>query len=100
MERSVDLRPAAHRAREEVMSELHQAAKEMLLCVDRMLRDGEWYAAQEKADALRTALAFDTYSDALANHRKVTHAENCWSWGPAHYECACAEVAKANGWKK
>jgi hypothetical protein len=38
------------------MSDLEKAAKEMLLCVDRMLRDGEWYAAQEKADALRAAL--------------------------------------------
>jgi len=35
---------------------LEKAAKEMLRCVDRMLRDGEWYAAQEKADALRVAL--------------------------------------------
>lgn len=35
---------------------LEKAAKEMLRCVDRMLRDGEWYAAQEKADALRAAL--------------------------------------------
>jgi transcriptional regulator with XRE-family HTH domain len=31
---------------------------------------------------------------------QITHAEGCWSWGPAHYECACAEIAKANGWKK
>ena len=31
---------------------------------------------------------------------RVTHAENCWSWGPAHYECACRELAKAKGWAK
>lgn len=31
---------------------------------------------------------------------QFTHAEGCWSWGPAHYECACAEIAKLKGWKK
>lgn len=34
------------------------------------------------------------------NHRQHTHAEGCWSWGPAHYECACTEIAKLKGWKK
>jgi hypothetical protein len=29
---------------------------------------------------------------------QITHAEGCWSWGPQHYECACAEVAKLKGW--
>jgi hypothetical protein len=29
---------------------------------------------------------------------QVIHAEGCWSWGPAHYACACAEVAKLKGW--
>jgi hypothetical protein len=31
---------------------------------------------------------------------QITHAEGCWSWGPAHYECACAEIAKMKGWAK
>jgi hypothetical protein len=31
---------------------------------------------------------------------QITHAEGCWSWGPAHYECACTEIAKLKGWKK
>ena len=31
---------------------------------------------------------------------QITHAEGCWSWGPAHYECACKELAKAKGWEK
>jgi hypothetical protein len=26
------------------------------------------------------------------------HADGCWSWGPAHYACACAEIAKLRGW--
>lgn len=24
----------------------------------------------------------------------ITHAEGCWSWGPAHYLCACDEINK------
>ena len=31
---------------------------------------------------------------------QVIHAKDCWSWGPQHYECACAEIAKLRGWKK
>jgi hypothetical protein len=33
----------------------------------------------------------------LANS-PITHADGCWSWGPAHYACACAEIAKLRGW--
>jgi hypothetical protein len=29
---------------------------------------------------------------------QISHAEGCWSWGPAHYACACAEIAKLKGW--
>lgn len=29
----------------------------------------------------------------------ITHAEGCWSWGPKHYLCACAEIAKLKGYK-
>lgn len=24
--------------------------------------------------------------------RQRTHADDCWSWGPAHYECAMREI--------
>jgi len=82
------------------MSGLRPAAQEALEALEELTEHAPFARYVKIADNLRTALAFDTYSDALATHRKVTHAENCWSWGPAHYECACAEVAKANGWKK
>ena len=36
---------------------LEKAAKEMLQAVECMLRNGEWYQAQERADALRDALS-------------------------------------------
>jgi flagellar biosynthesis/type III secretory pathway protein FliH len=36
----------------------------------------------------------------LAPKITVIHAKDCWSWGAAHYECACAEIAKLRGWKK
>ena len=30
---------------------------------------------------------------------QITHAEGCWSWGPAHYMCALEEIAKLKGYK-
>ena len=30
--------------------------------------------------------------------KSLTHTDGCWSWGQAHYDCACAEVAKLKGW--
>lgn len=29
----------------------------------------------------------------------ITHAEGCWSWGPAHYMCCYNEVGKLRGWR-
>jgi hypothetical protein len=39
------------------MTTLRQAAEQMLQSVNQMLLSGEWYCAQERADALRAALA-------------------------------------------
>ena len=26
--------------------------------------------------------------------RATTHAADCWSWGPAHYECAVGQIER------
>ena len=39
------------------MSKLREAAQQALEAMDYMLRNGEWYQAHERADALRAALA-------------------------------------------
>ena len=44
----------------------------------------------ESIDAIYDALDKET-----AQH---IHGVGCWSWGPAHYACACAEIAKLRGW--
>jgi hypothetical protein len=69
------------------MSDLEKAAKEMLLCVDRMLRDGEWYAAQEKAGALRAALETEPVAwQNTSNPKELVAAEDwenidpAWHW--------------------
>lgn len=35
---------------------LLQAASNALMCMDRMLRDGEWHEPQRRADELRVAI--------------------------------------------
>jgi hypothetical protein len=44
----------------------------------------------ESIDAIYDALDKET-----AQH---IHGVGCWSWGTAHYACACAEIAKLRGW--
>lgn len=78
------------------MSDWHQAAQEALNALEELTEQAPFARYVKITDNLRTALAFDNYSDAL----QITHAEGCWSWGPAHYECACRELAKAKGWAK
>jgi hypothetical protein len=67
------------------MTDLEKAAKEMLLCVDRMLRDGEWYSAQKKADALRAALAQQAEpvtGSVISAAEMVISAWDCANQGP------------------
>ena len=79
---------------------MRQAAQEALEALEELTEHAPFARYVKITNNLRTALAFDNYSDALEKHRQITHAEGCWSWGPAHYACACAEIAKLNGWKK
>lgn len=57
--------------------------------------------AEPPIDRLRAALA-ETKLSPKNNSAKssIAHADGCWSWGPAHYACACAEIAKLKGWAK
>jgi len=64
--------------------ELERFAK-LVAAAERKWTKREWKKAQVKA---------------WNEKPQITHAENCWSWGPAHYECACAEIAKLKGWAK
>jgi hypothetical protein len=51
------------------------------------------------SDTNHSKLSEDDNSPKVPTNPQITHAENCWSWGPAHYACACAEVAKLRGWQ-
>lgn len=52
---------------------LEKAAKDVLQLVDYMLRNGEWYQAQERADALRAALAQPDQRKALEQQEPVAY---------------------------
>jgi hypothetical protein len=60
-------------------------------CDEPELPDATLARVASSIDKLRRVLGVE-------NATRVVHAEGCWSWGPAHYACACAEVAKLKGW--
>lgn len=45
-------------------------------------------------DRLKKALK---YQDDREGHIG-THSNECWAWGPRHYECALRKVAALSGW--
>jgi hypothetical protein len=30
----------------------------------------------------------------MKTDRQTTHADDCWSWGPKHYECAIGKIER------
>jgi hypothetical protein len=53
---------------------LEKAAKDVLHLVEYMLRNGEWYQAQERADALRAALGMES----KINHDRAALEQPEW----------------------
>ena len=51
-------------------------------------------SALEEITALKKALK---YQDDREGHIG-THSDECWAWGPRHYECALRRVAVLSGW--
>jgi len=68
----------------------------LLQSVECMLRNGEWYQAQERADALRDALSQPERA-ALADQPQTKHWQGCEE---VHPECAIAEVERLRRGKK
>jgi hypothetical protein len=80
------------------MSDIHKAFHRLATDVQHALDIIESAPSRGRLAKVKDVLyeALDT-SESVP---QITHAENCWSWGAAHYECACAEIAKLRGWKK
>ena len=54
------------------MNDLRTAAQQALAAMDYMLNNGEWYQAQERAEALRAALA-EPVQEPVAGAAKSVH---------------------------
>jgi len=76
---------------EEIAALFNKVIKERHAYPERRFRDFARYV--ERAHGI-------TGPELFGEEKQLTHAEGCWSWGPTHYQCACAEIAKLNGWKK
>lgn len=63
-------------------------------------------AAVAALDAIESGQSFDYLEEVIAPtlrevlNRQYTHAQGCWSWGPAHYMCCYEEVGRLRKWSK
>jgi hypothetical protein len=71
-------------AKEAGVNDLHKAALEALWVMEKFRDQAplDWYYDKEY-EALLSAL-----------NRQHTHSDNCWSWGPAHYDCALRKIGQ------
>ncbi len=65
--------------------------------------EGEWCAAGDVTELEAENAALQAECDRLTRmlqweqnrrDRIGTHSDECWKWGPAHYECALAEIER------
>jgi hypothetical protein len=68
------------------MNDLHKAALAALDALENhtAIKHPQQRAYRDEAiEALRDAL-----------NRQHTHSNDCWSWGPAHYDCALRKIGQ------
>ena len=51
------------------------------------VRHEDYAALEAEKESLRAKLA-------RYENEGTTHAEDCWAWGPKHYECALTEIKR------
>jgi hypothetical protein len=49
--------------------------------------------AADEIDRLRSALRYEQH----LTSRIGTHSDDCWAWGPQHYECAMRKLKELEG---
>lgn len=66
------------------MNDLHKAALAALAALEKFRNHAPL--------AWRYDKEYETLRDAL--NKQHTHSDMCWSWGPAHYDCALRKIGQ------
>ncbi len=81
------------------MSNLLRAAAVRALRNMQTIRQGGRWPGRDAYIRTLCDESIDAIYDALDKETvQHMHGLGCWSWGPAHYLCACAEIARRRGW--